>query len=115
MFDVRWADLLDIAIIAVLLYGLLLWLHDRAPRPMLAALLAIAALYGLARALNLYRTLSLFQAGVLLFVALVVVFQHDLRPAIDQGFSRGRDQNRMPSRPPLPRSWRPPAIRASPA
>lgn len=95
MFNMRWADLLDIAIIAVLLYGLLLWLRDRAPRPMLAALLAIAALYGLARALNLYLTLSLFQAGVLLlFVALVVVFQHDLRRAIDQGLSPGRPRSR---------------------
>ncbi len=95
MIDMRWADLLDIAIIAVLLYGLLLWLRDRAPRHVLAAFLAIGALYVLARLLNLYLTLSLFQAGsLLLFVALVVVFQHDLRRAVERGFSPGRPRSR---------------------
>lgn len=76
----RFADLLDIGVIAVFLYYAWTWLRNRASRAGLAAVGSAVLLYALARASNMYLTLLLFQAGfTILLLALVLVFQEDLR------------------------------------
>lgn len=76
----RLADFFDIAIIAVFFYAAITWVRQTASRSMLAGFLVVLFIYFLARTFDLYLTSSLFQAVfAVLVVALVVVFQEDLR------------------------------------
>lgn len=81
----RLVDVLDIAIVAVFVYGVLRWLRQRATLAVLVVLSIVVALYAAARLFNLYLTLSLFQAGLtVVLLALVLVFQEDLRRAAER-------------------------------
>lgn len=78
--EMRLADGLDIAIVAVLLWMLIIWLRTTRARPAFVGLGILGALYLLVQQLELRLTVRLLQgffaAGVLM---LIVIFQDDLR------------------------------------
>lgn len=92
--NARVSDVLDVAVIAVLMYVGLAWFRKRASRPMLLGLAALTALYLAARWFDMYLTMTMFQAGfTAILLAMIVVFQEDLRRgfahlAASQLFSR---------------------------
>jgi uncharacterized protein (TIGR00159 family) len=83
--DVRLTDLIDVLIVAVLLWAGLSWVRRARARIALAGVGIAAALYLLARQLGLQMTVwilqGFFAVGVLV---LVVVFQDDLRRGLEQ-------------------------------
>jgi diadenylate cyclase len=76
----RIQDILDIAIISIMISALLIWFKDRASRFVFLGITLLGAIYLLARFFQLYLTTLVLQAffAILLFV-LVVIFQEDLR------------------------------------
>ena len=77
---IKFADILDIAFISVLLYGVLTWFRETTSRSVYIGLSLLTLVYFFARAFNMYMTTMLFQAVfAVLVVALIVVFQEDLR------------------------------------
>ncbi len=76
----RIQDILDIAIISVMISALLIWFKDRASRFVFLGITLLGVIYLLARFFQLYLTTVVLQAffAILLFV-LVVIFQEDLR------------------------------------
>ena len=81
----RPVDLLDILVVAALLYVLLVWLARRGSRGMLAAATLALVLFTVARLLGLYMTSWLFQAGfAVVLLSLVLIFQADLRRAFER-------------------------------
>ncbi len=86
LFDhLRLADLLDVAIVAVLLYVTLVWVRDRASRSLGIVTIGLASLFLLARWLDLYLTTMVFHYGLVgILLAMIVIFQHDIR----HGFER---------------------------
>lgn len=77
---VRIQDVLDVAIIAGMIFALLMWFKTRASRFVLFGVLLLGGVYLAARFFQLYLTLMVLQGffAILLFV-LVVIFQEDLR------------------------------------
>ncbi len=81
----RFADAVDIAIVAVLLYLLFVWLRDRASRSLGIATVLLIGVFLLARSLDLYLTMMAFQYGLIgLLLVFLIVFQQDIR----HGFER---------------------------
>ena len=79
------ADVVDVLIIALLIYVVLKWLGRRASHASVLAGVSVALLYVAARYFDLYLTRLLFQVGLpALLAGLVIVFQHDLK----RGFER---------------------------
>jgi diadenylate cyclase len=75
-----WRDLLDVAVIAVLIFAALRLVRRTRARPALLGLGLLGGVYVLARQLGLTLTAALLQAFFAVFVVvLVVVFQDDLR------------------------------------
>jgi uncharacterized protein (TIGR00159 family) len=81
----RIADLIDILIIATLLYYSILWLRLRASRPLIIGIGAIGLCYISAHRFGMYLTASLFQIGfTAVLLSLVIVFQSDIRRSIER-------------------------------
>jgi uncharacterized protein (TIGR00159 family) len=81
----RLSDVLDVAVISVLIYVGIGWLRERATRSITLCALLLIALYGLARSLNMYMTSMLFNVGfTALLLAWIVVFQQDIRRAFER-------------------------------
>lgn len=78
--SIRIQDVLDMMIIAAMIFALLMWFKTRASRFVLIGILLLGGVYLLARFFQLYLTLIVLQGffAILLFV-LVVIFQEDLR------------------------------------
>ncbi len=78
--SIRIQDVLDVAIIAAMIFALLMWFKTRASRFVLFGVLLLGGVYLAARFFQLYLTLIVLQGffAILLFV-LVVIFQEDLR------------------------------------
>jgi uncharacterized protein (TIGR00159 family) len=78
--SVRIQDILDMAIIAVMIFALLTWFKARASRFVLIGIILLGGIYLAARFFQLYLTTIVLQGffAILLFV-LVVIFQEDLR------------------------------------
>ena len=78
--SVRIQDILDIVIIAVMIFALLTWFKTRASRFVLIGIILLGVIYVAARFFQLYLTTIVLQGffAILLFV-LVVIFQEDLR------------------------------------
>jgi len=76
----RILDLIDIAIISVMISALLIWFKNRATRFVFFGITLLGVIYILARFFQLYLTTVVLQAffAIVLFV-LVVIFQEDLR------------------------------------
>ena len=82
---VRIADILDVCVVTVLVYSGLRWLRRRASRAVALCLLLTATLYVCADVLDMYLTLSAFRIGLtVILLALIVVFQQDIRRGFEQ-------------------------------
>ncbi len=78
--QLRLRDLLDIAIVSVMIAVVLIWFRQRASRFVLAGLGLIATIYALALFLQLYLTTAVLQGFFAIFLfLLVVIFQEDIR------------------------------------
>lgn len=83
--QVRLADIIDVAIVSILIYVALVWLRDRASRSFGVVVFGLVCLFLLARWLELYLTTLAFHYGLVgILLALVIVFQQDIR----NGFER---------------------------
>ncbi|MFH1953431.1 MAG: diadenylate cyclase, partial [Pseudomonadota bacterium] len=92
----RIQDILDIAIISVMISALLIWFKDRASRFVFLGITLLGAVYLLARFFQFYLTTVVLQAffTILLFV-LVVIFQEDLRRFFERLAMLGRFRKRL--------------------
>jgi diadenylate cyclase len=92
----RIQDILDIAIISIMISALLIWFKDRASRFVFWGITLLGVVYGLARFFQLYLTTVVLQAffAILLFV-LVVIFQEDLRRFFERLALLGRFRKRF--------------------
>jgi diadenylate cyclase len=92
----RVVDAFDIAVIAVLLYGVLLWFRQSASRSVVVGVSAMMLLYFAARTFDMYLTSLVFQtAFTVILVVMVVLFQEDIRRVFERvagwgGFGRMR-------------------------
>lgn len=83
--NVRWVDVIDVALIALFIYSALIWFRRTASRSVVVGIFLLAMLYVLARRFDMYLTLLLFHTVfAVLLIALVVVFQEEIR----RGFER---------------------------
>jgi uncharacterized protein (TIGR00159 family) len=78
--NIRIQDILDVIIIALMIFALLTWFKTRASRFVLIGIILLGGVYIAARFFQLYLTTIVLQGffAILLFV-LVVIFQEDLR------------------------------------
>src|SRR5664280_735996 len=78
--SIRIPDVLDMAIIALMILALLTWFKTRASRFVLIGIILLGGVYMAARFFQLYLTTIVLQEffAISLFV-LVVIFQEDLR------------------------------------
>ena len=92
----RIQDILDIAIISIMISALLIWFKDRASRFVFLGITLLGVVYMLARFFQLYLTTVVLQAffAILLFV-LVVIFQEDLRRFFERLALLGRFRKRF--------------------
>ncbi|MEX2207762.1 MAG: diadenylate cyclase [Myxococcota bacterium] len=79
------ADVLDIALVSVLLYALIVWVRGARAHFALLGIAILGCVYLVARQLGLSLTATIFQAFVAVFVVmLIVVFQAELRHAFER-------------------------------
>jgi len=92
----RILDLIDIAIISVMISALLIWFKNRATRFVFLGITLLGVIYILARFFQLYLTTVVLQAffAILLFV-LVVIFQEDLRRFFERLALLGRFRKKI--------------------
>src|SRR3989338_4730120 len=89
-FEIRWLDLVDIFIVAVIIYYILLWLRGTRAVSLIRGLLLILLIYIVGRLLNLYTINWLFDKfAAVIAVMLVILFQPELRRTLER-FGRGR-------------------------
>ncbi len=85
LFEIAFTDIVDIAVVGVLFWGLLAWTRRMHARMALIGLAFLGAFYLLARQFELQLTAWIFQGFfAVLVVLLVVVFQDDLRRLFEQ-------------------------------
>jgi diadenylate cyclase len=83
--SLRVADLVDVAVVSVLVYTAISWLKTARSRFVLLGFAALLGVYLLARVLNMHLTLFLFQIGLTVaLVAMVVIFQEEIRRAFER-------------------------------
>ena len=76
----RIQDLFDILIISTLIYVVLIWFKDTASRFVFAGISLLGVVYIVARIFHLYLTSLVLQGFfTILLIALVVIFQEDIR------------------------------------
>lgn len=76
----RVQDFFDIVIITTLIYAILIWFKDTASRFVFAGISLLGLVYILARVFHLYLTSLVLQGFfTILLIALVVIFQEDIR------------------------------------
>lgn len=79
------ADVLDIALVAVLVYALLVWFKRARAAVVAKGILVVAAVYLFARTTGMVMTTGLFHAFfAILLVALLVIFQEELRSLFER-------------------------------
>ncbi|MCX5726314.1 MAG: diadenylate cyclase CdaA [Candidatus Saganbacteria bacterium] len=104
-FEVRWLDLLDVAIVAIILYYVLLWLQGTRAIQLLRGLLILLLIYLFGRGLGLYTINWLFDKFIaVIIVMLIIVFQPELRRALER-LGRGRMLSQLGFAPPTRGSW----------
>lgn len=81
----RVADAVDIALIALILYAVLVWFRETTSRRMLVGVLVLVGVYFAARNFDMYMTSSLLHTGfTVVLIMLVVIFQEDLRRVFER-------------------------------
>lgn len=89
-FELRWIDLIDIGIVAVLLYYILLWLQGTRAVSLVRGLILLLIVYVVGRVLGLYTINWLFDKfAAAIAVMLVILFQPELRRTLER-FGRSR-------------------------
>ncbi len=89
--NIGWRDVLDVSIVAVLLYQLLKLVRGTQAAQLLVGLVVIATVGLAAEALNLRLLQVIFQnGGQAIVIAAVILFQPELRRALDQVGRLGR-------------------------
>ncbi|MBN3033575.1 MAG: diadenylate cyclase CdaA [Candidatus Saganbacteria bacterium] len=89
-FELRSVDLIDIGIVAVLLYYVLLWLQGTRAVSLVRGLLLLLGVYVVGRLLGLYTINWLFDKfAAAIAIMLVILFQPELRRTLER-FGRGR-------------------------
>jgi len=83
--DFRWQDVVDMLIIAFVVYQLVLLIRGTRAVQMITGLLVLAAVYQGAQYFELYTVNWVIDAiGNVLLIVIVVVFQHDIRRMLTQ-------------------------------
>jgi uncharacterized protein (TIGR00159 family) len=97
--EFHWRDLLDIVLVAALLWSAFVWLRRTRARWALLGIAILVAGFLLARQLGLALTTWILQGSVVVFViVLVIVFQEDLRRLVELIAVRGlRRRARTPT------------------
>jgi uncharacterized protein (TIGR00159 family) len=95
-FEIGVADLADIAVVALLLYATLAWLHRTRATFAVLGLVILGGIYVAAREVGLQLTAWLFQGFFAVFVILIVViFQEELKQLFERlavlSLRRGRE------------------------
>lgn len=94
----RVADAFDIALVAVFIYTALTWFRQTTSRSVFVGIAFLSMIYFAARAFDMHMTVFLFQAVfAVLLIALVVVFQEDLRRAFERLAAFGTVRDRLRS------------------
>ncbi|MBI2361818.1 MAG: diadenylate cyclase, partial [Elusimicrobia bacterium] len=79
------ADVLDIALVAVLVYALLVWFKRARAAVMAKGMLVVAGVYLFARTTGMVMTTNLFHAFfAVVLVALLIIFQEELRSLFER-------------------------------
>ena len=96
--NVRIQDILDVIIIALMIFALLTWFKTRASRFVLFGIILIGGVYIAARFFQLYLTTIVLQGffAISLFI-LVVIFQEDLRGFFERLAVLGSIGKKFPS------------------
>lgn len=89
-FNISWTDVLDILIVAVILYQIFRWLSGTIGMQVLRGLLIIFVLYIISQQLGLKTVNWLMEKFVtVILIVLIIVFQPELRRALER-IGRGR-------------------------
>jgi len=89
-FELRWLDLLDITVVALIVYYILLWLQGTRALTLIRGILLILLVYVAGRVLGLYTINWLFDRfAAIIAMMLVILFQPELRRMLER-FGRGR-------------------------
>jgi uncharacterized protein (TIGR00159 family) len=82
---VTLADMMDMALVALLIYGLLVWFKKTKSAFVAMGLLVLMAVYVVARVTGMYMTTWIFQGFFAIFIiAVVVIFQEELRSIFER-------------------------------
>lgn len=83
--ELRWTDLIDILVVSAAIYYILVWLQGTRAIALIRGLTAIAWLYLAGKVLGL-QTINwgLEKLGTIILVVLVIVFQPELRRALER-------------------------------
>ena len=85
MQQIRFADVLDIGIVTLLIYVGLVWLRHRSTQSLGVVIVLLTVLYVLAGWLEMYLTTMAFQYGVIAVIfSIIVIFQQDIRHGIER-------------------------------
>lgn len=98
---VAFADILDIALVAVLIYALLIWFKKTKTAFVAMGLLMLAFVYTTARIMGMYMTVWIFQGFfAVLVIAIIVIFQEEVRHVFERiavwSLKGGRDEVSAP-------------------
>ncbi|HVN67406.1 MAG TPA: diadenylate cyclase CdaA [Candidatus Sulfotelmatobacter sp.] len=89
-FEFRWLDLLDIAIVATILYYILLWLQGTRALNLIRGFGLILLVYIAGRVFGLYTVNWLFDRfAAIIALMLIILFQPELRRMLER-FGRGK-------------------------
>lgn len=85
VLNVRFADMLDVGIVAGLLYLGLGWMRRRAARAVVVGLVLVGLVYVVAHVLSMYLLLAIFRTGLaLVLFSLVVIYREDIRHGLER-------------------------------
>lgn len=83
--NIRFADFIDIGIIATFIYLIMIWFKKARARLMIIGMLILGAIYVLARLFGLYMTTLVFQAFFAIFlIVIIIIFQEDFRQLFER-------------------------------
>ena len=104
MKALTFPDVMDMALVAALIYGLLVWFKKTKAAFVVMGLVVIMAVYALARLIGMNMTTWIFQGFFAIFIiAVVVIFQEELRSVFERiavwSVARPRHEQSTPQEP----------------
>ena len=88
--SLRWIDLIDIAIVAFIIYYILLWIQGTRAVPLIRGLFLLLLVFAYGRLLGFFTINWLFDKfAAAVVIMLVILFQPELRRTLEK-FGRGR-------------------------